>query len=105
MLTVGSSLLGFIIAAVALIYALTASQRFEVLRRSKSFDELAATSKASMFWLLSASILGAVLTFIDPAAFQYASKPLTFLSTFVAAEVGFSTAALTWVIGRLISLA
>ena len=105
MLTVGSSLLGFIIAAVSLMYALTASERFDLLRRSKSFVELAAASKASMFWLFTSSALGAALMFIDPALFGSGRSSLIFLSAFVAAQVGFSTAALTWVIGRLISLA
>lgn len=105
MLSVGSSLLGFIIAAVTLIYALTADQRFALLRASSSFSELAAASKAAMFWLLIASILGATLLLVDPGVFALAQRGLIFAAVFVAAEVAISTAALTWVISRLISLA
>jgi hypothetical protein len=105
MLSVGSSLLGFIIAAVTLIYALTADQRFTLLRASRSFSELAAASKAAMFWLLIASILGATLMLVEPTAFALAPTGLTFVAVFVATEVAMSTAALTWVISRLISLA
>jgi hypothetical protein len=105
MLSVGSSLLGFIIAAVTLIYALTADQRFTLLRSSRSFSELAAASRAAMFWLLIASILGATLLLVDPRAFALAPRGLIFVAIFVATEVAMSTAALTWMISRLISLA
>jgi hypothetical protein len=105
MLSVGSSLLGFIIAAVTLIYALTADQRFALLRASSSFSELAAASKAAMFWLLIASILGATLLLIEPSVFALAPRGFIFAAVFVAAEVAISTAALTWMISRLISLA
>ncbi|WP_443970093.1 hypothetical protein [Sphingobium sp. CR28] len=105
MLSVGSSLLGFIIAAVTLIYALTAGQQFALLRASGSFSELAATSKAAMFWLLTASILGATLLLLEPSAFDHAPRIFIFLAAFVTAEVFVSTAALTWVISRLITLA
>lgn len=105
MLSVGSLLLGFIIAAVTLIYALTADQRFALLRGSSSFSELAAASKAAMFWLLIASILGATLLLVEPGVFALAPRGLIFAAVFVAGEVAISTAALTWVISRLISLA
>ncbi|WP_421884697.1 hypothetical protein [Novosphingobium sp.] len=104
MLSVGSSLLGFIIAAVTLIYALTADKRFEVLRASASFSELAAASKAALFWLLIASVLGAILLMIEPHVFATAPRILIFVAVFVAVEVAVSTAALTWLISRLISL-
>lgn len=105
MLSVGSSLLGFIIAAVTLIYALTADQRFALLRASNSFSELAAASKAAMFWLLIASILGAALLLVESDVFALAHRGLVFAAVFVTGEVAISIAALTWVIGRLISLA
>lgn len=105
MLSVGSSLLGFIIAAVTLIYALTADRRFTLLRSSRSFSELAAASRAAMFWLLIASILGATLLLVEPRAFALAPRALIFVAVFVATEVAMSTAALTWMISRLISLA
>lgn len=104
MLSVSSSLLGFIIASVTLIYALVAGQRFTLLRASNSFSELAATSKAAMFWLLAASILGAAFVLIQSDAFYLARNGLIFAGVFVAAEVAISIAALTWVISRLISL-
>lgn len=104
MLSVGSSLLGFIIAAVTLIYALTVDQRFALLRASRSFSELAAASRAAMFWLLIASILGATLLLVEPGIFALAPREFVFAAVFVATEVALSTAALTWVISRLISL-
>lgn len=105
MLSVGSSLLGFIIAAVTLVYALTADQRFSLLRASNSFSELSAASRAAMFWLLVASVFGALLLLIEPSAFEIARHGLIFVGAFIAAQVTVSTAALTWVIGRLVSLA
>jgi hypothetical protein len=105
MLSVGSSLLGFIIAAVTLIYALRVDQRFALLRASRSFSELAAASRAAMFWLLIASILGATLLLVEPGIFALAPRVFIFAAVFVATEVALSTAALTWVISRLISLA
>ncbi|WP_205525149.1 hypothetical protein [Novosphingobium sp. THN1] len=104
MLSVGSSLLGFVIAAVTLIYALTDSQKFNVLRASSSFFELAAACKAAMLWLLISSILGAIFLWLEPSVFASSPRGFIFVAVFVAAEVATSTSALTWMISRLIGL-
>lgn len=105
MLSVGSSLLGFIIAAVTLIYALTAGARFELLRNSSSFSDLAAASRASMFWLLAVSLLGAALVLVSSSAFGSLRPILIFTAVFVSAQAAISTTGLTWIIGRLVTLA
>lgn len=105
LITVSASLLGFIIAAVALIYALTSTQRFDLLRNSQSFSELAATSKAAMTWLFVASLIGAVFAFLSASTYQEASEILTFASVVSASQAAISTFVLTWVIARLVDLA
>lgn len=105
MLSVGTSLLGFIIAAVTLIYALTTNERFNILRKSKSYRELAAASRAAIYWLLMASIFGAACSFVAPEVFYRIDKAFVFSATFMAAQGTLSTAALTWVISRLITIA
>lgn len=104
MLTVGSSLLGFIIAAVTLIYALVTNERFSLLRQSRSFSELAAASRASISWLLITSVGGAILLMLNVNAFAIASRFLIFLTIFITFEAFASTAALAWIISRLISI-
>lgn len=102
MLTVGTSLLGFIIATVTLLFAITASEKFHLLRQSKSYADLSKASNGSIFWLITMSGVGAILLFIDNAVFEQHSSMLSFIMIFIAIQASAGTAALTWLISKVL---
>lgn len=105
MLTVGTSLLGFIIATVTLLFAITASEKFLLLRESKSYADLSKASNGSIFWLVAMSAVGATLMFIDNATFAQHTAMLSGIMIFIAIQASTGTAALTWLIAKVLSIA
>ena len=105
MLTVGTSLLGFIIATVTLLFAITVSEKFLLLRESKSYADLSKASNGSIFWLVAMSAVGATLLFIDKATFGQHAAMLSGIMIFIAIQASAGTAALTWLIAKGLSIA
>jgi hypothetical protein len=104
MLSVGSALLGFVIAAVTLLYALTSTERLSLLRSSRSYQHLLGSCKSSVLWLLLTTLTGMALIFLDPRMFVAYRACLIFVMIFVLVQATMNVTGLSWITSKLLHL-
>lgn len=105
LLTVSSSMLGFVIAAVAFLFSMTESAKLAFLKKSPAYPQLGALYRRAAFWLFAAASFGGLGLALGPSTVSETGGDLLIgLMLFVAIQASVSLCGLAWVLGRLVDL-
>jgi len=101
--TISASLLGFVLVAVPIVFALPPTQRLELLRKSKQYPTIFRTFMSSLTYLALTTIYVTVLLVIDTSANPHPVYGYVLVWLTVISSLRFIRA--VQILGRLLDIA
>ncbi|MCT2399839.1 hypothetical protein [Novosphingobium mangrovi (ex Huang et al. 2023)] len=97
---VAASILGFVLAASTFLVGHVQDKRFDLLRKSKSWQEFPRLVKSSIWWSFTLTVVSGIFSLLRYDVFIFISP----IYVFVVCNTLISLGALIWVVIAILSI-